>query len=185
MGKAAPFVADESGLATYATKLAISSGLIRRCRDHVERCFAKNWASTSAADALGFEERLFGRSMIPSGPAYDVAENMSFALRRMRRQKSEIVHRIDHASAILALGPYLARKPAALSGGHRQRVAMGRAIVRDPKDFLFDERVDLPEASRIIVRGAGDLIVSAGDQVSIVFPDDKLHRFDSKGFAMR
>ncbi|TBL62822.1 ATP-binding cassette domain-containing protein, partial [Klebsiella oxytoca] len=33
----------------------------------------------------------------------------------------------------------LDRKPKELAGGQRQRVAMGRAIVRDPKVFLFDE----------------------------------------------
>ena len=34
---------------------------------------------------------------------------------------------------------YLDRKPKALSGGQRQSVAMGRAIVREPKVFLMDE----------------------------------------------
>ena len=46
---------------------------------------------------------------------------------------------IDKASKILNLDPYLGRYPRELSGGQRKRVAMGRAIVRDPKVFLFDE----------------------------------------------
>ncbi|MGV1793968.1 ABC transporter ATP-binding protein [Rhizobium sp. A37_96] len=246
-------------------------------------------------------------------PHMTVADNMSFALRLMRRDKEEIGKRIDHASGILALTPYLARKPAALSGGQRQRVAMGRAIVRDPKVFLFDEplsnldaklrvqmraeirdlhdrlktttiyvthdqteamtmadqivvlnqgrieqvgtplelykspanlfvagfigspamnfltgrhaeahgaatlgirpehiqisapgtgisgtvafaehlgsdtflRVDLPDAGHVIVRGGGDLMVAAGQEISMVFPEEKLHRFDGDGQAMR
>jgi lactose/L-arabinose transport system ATP-binding protein len=37
------------------------------------------------------------------------------------------------------LDPYLDRKPSALSGGQQQRVSIGRAIVRGPEVFLFDE----------------------------------------------
>src|SRR5690606_37391245 len=40
---------------------------------------------------------------------------------------------------ILELGHLLERRPRELSGGQPQRVAMGRAIVRNPKVFLFDE----------------------------------------------
>ena len=39
------------------------------------------------------------------------------------------------------------RKPRDLSGGRRQRVAIGRAIVRDPKVFLFDEPLSNLDAS--------------------------------------
>src|SRR5207237_9387278 len=37
------------------------------------------------------------------------------------------------------LGPGLEGKPVALWGGQRQRVAVGRAMVREPKAFLMDE----------------------------------------------
>jgi len=46
--------------------------------------------------------------------------------------------RVDAAS-ILGIESLLDRKPKALSGGQRKRVAVGRAIVRQPKVFLFDE----------------------------------------------
>src|SRR5439155_3009675 len=39
----------------------------------------------------------------------------------------------------LGLEPLLERKPVALSGGQRRRVAMGRAMVREPRAFLMDE----------------------------------------------
>ncbi|SFA84400.1 ABC transporter [Rhizobium sp. NFR07] len=42
---------------------------------------------------------------------------------------------------MLDLVPLMERKPAQLCGGQRQRVAMGRAIVRNPVVFLFDERL--------------------------------------------
>src|SRR6201999_2277414 len=55
---------------------------------------------------------------------------------------------------ILGLEPLLARKPAQLSGGPRQRVAMGRAIVRNPKVFLFDEPLSNLDAKlRVQMRG--------------------------------
>ncbi len=72
-------------------------------------------------------------------PHMTVKENMSFALKLMKRPKSEINERVNNAARILGLGQLLERFPRELSGGQRQRVAMGRAIVRDPKVFLFDE----------------------------------------------
>lgn len=72
-------------------------------------------------------------------PHKTVAENMGFALKMRKMDKTEINTRVNDAAQILGLSPYLKRYPRALSGGQRQRVAMGRAIVRDPKVFLFDE----------------------------------------------
>src|SRR5947199_10360498 len=46
--------------------------------------------------------------------------------------------RVTTGSMILYLDTHLQRKPIALSGGQRQPVALGRAIVRRPKVFLLD-----------------------------------------------
>ena len=51
----------------------------------------------------------------------------------------EIRRRVFEAAEILDLGPYLDRRPKELSGGQMQRVALGRAIVRNAKLFLMDE----------------------------------------------
>ncbi len=72
-------------------------------------------------------------------PHMTVADNMGFALKIAKVDKSEIRKRVEEAGKILDLTQYLDRKPKALSGGQRQRVAMGRAIVRNPKVFCMDE----------------------------------------------
>ena len=53
--------------------------------------------------------------------------------------KRDIRLQVERAATILDLNDYLDRKPNALSGGQCQRVALGRAIVRNSKLFLMDE----------------------------------------------
>ncbi len=72
-------------------------------------------------------------------PHMTVRDNMGFALKLAKTDKSVIDEKVGEAARILDLEQHLERKPANLSGGQRQRVAMGRAIVRDPKAFLMDE----------------------------------------------
>ncbi len=72
-------------------------------------------------------------------PHMTVRQNMEFALRPLKLDKSESDRRITETAALLGLDKLLARQPAQLSGGQRQRVAMGRALVRTPEVFLFDE----------------------------------------------
>jgi ABC-type sugar transport system ATPase subunit len=72
-------------------------------------------------------------------PQMTVFDNLAFGLRRRKTPKPEIERRVREAAAALDLGPYLARKPGQLSGGQAQRVALGRALVRDPQVFLMDE----------------------------------------------
>ncbi|HEV2743848.1 MAG TPA: sn-glycerol-3-phosphate ABC transporter ATP-binding protein UgpC [Rubrobacter sp.] len=72
-------------------------------------------------------------------PHMNVRENMGFALKLRKMEKSQINQRVEEAARILSIEHFLDRKPKALSGGQRQRVALGRAIVREPKAFLMDE----------------------------------------------
>lgn len=53
--------------------------------------------------------------------------------------KEEIDEKVHWAANILGITDLLSRKPSQMSGGQCQRVALGRAMVRGPKVFLFDE----------------------------------------------
>jgi multiple sugar transport system ATP-binding protein len=72
-------------------------------------------------------------------PNLTVYENIRFPLRVRGVPKDQHHDRVMRASAMVELGDYLDRRPAALSGGQRQRVALARAIVREPNAFLMDE----------------------------------------------
>src|SRR5579863_7735170 len=72
-------------------------------------------------------------------PHMSVRENLRFGLVCQGLPKAEIAGRIGRAADILQIAALLDRKPAQLSGGQSQRVAIGRAIVKEPKAFLFDE----------------------------------------------
>ena len=72
-------------------------------------------------------------------PHMTVRQNLGYALRVRKRPKQEIARRVEEVAKLLGLDGLLDRRPGALSGGQMQRVAMGRAIVREPEAFLMDE----------------------------------------------
>jgi multiple sugar transport system ATP-binding protein len=72
-------------------------------------------------------------------PHMSVAENIGFGLRLRRVSRAERAERVRRIATTLGLDGLLERKPSQLSGGQLQRVAMGRAMVRQPKAYLMDE----------------------------------------------
>ncbi len=74
-------------------------------------------------------------------PTMSVYDNLAFPLRAPGRNlpEVEIKKRVEEAAEILRIEHLLERKTARLSGGEMQRVAIGRAIVRQPRIFLMDE----------------------------------------------
>ncbi|MCC6407579.1 MAG: sn-glycerol-3-phosphate ABC transporter ATP-binding protein UgpC [Planctomycetes bacterium] len=72
-------------------------------------------------------------------PHKTVAQNLAFPLELRRVPRAELERRVRETAESLGLADLLERKPGALSGGQMQRVALGRALIRDPKLFLFDE----------------------------------------------
>jgi multiple sugar transport system ATP-binding protein len=87
-------------------------------------------------------------------PHKTVRGNLEFPLRMLGMGSGEIADRVRRAAGLLGLGELLDRRPRQLSGGQAQRVAMGRAIVRDPALFLMDEPLsNLDAALRVQIRG--------------------------------
>ena len=72
-------------------------------------------------------------------PHMTVAENMGFSLRLAGVSREERDAKVRAVARVLDMESLLDRKPHALSGGQLQRVALGRAMVRQPKAFLLDE----------------------------------------------
>ncbi len=72
-------------------------------------------------------------------PYMTVYDNIAFGLRARKTPKAEIETKIQAAAKMLGIHHLLERHPRQLSGGQLQRVAIGRAIVRNARLYLFDE----------------------------------------------
>src|SRR6516162_1628330 len=72
-------------------------------------------------------------------PHMNVRQNIGFPLRCQNVPRAEIRKSVEEAAKLLRIDHLLDRRVGGLSGGDRQRVALGRAIVRRPKAFLMDE----------------------------------------------
>src|ERR687885_33150 len=72
-------------------------------------------------------------------PHMNVYENIAFPLKMRKISKQEIKDKVRNIAQLLGIENFLNRKPKELSGGQMQRVALGRALVREPKIFLMDE----------------------------------------------
>ena len=72
-------------------------------------------------------------------PHMKVRDILAFPLRMRGVSPSERARAVQSTAEMLSIAALLDRRPGQLSGGEQQRVAMGRAIVRRPEAFLFDE----------------------------------------------
>jgi len=74
-------------------------------------------------------------------PHLSVRENLAFPLRSplLKTPQEEINHKIRNVAEVLRIEHKLNNKVTELSGGEMQRVAIGRALVRDPSIYLMDE----------------------------------------------
>jgi multiple sugar transport system ATP-binding protein len=121
-------------------------------------------------------------------PHMSVYQNLAFGLRMCRAPRTEIEKRVRTAAEILSIESLLARRPSDLSGGEQQRVALGRAIVREPKVFLFDEplsnldanlRVQMrAEVARLHRRLATTIIYVTHDQAEAMILGDRIVLMD-------
>ena len=72
-------------------------------------------------------------------PHMNVGRNISYPLLSQGMSRTEARRKVAEVAKILGIEGLLDRPVGGLSGGDRQRVALGRAIVRSPKAFLMDE----------------------------------------------
>jgi multiple sugar transport system ATP-binding protein len=72
-------------------------------------------------------------------PHMNVRKNISYPLVSQGMPRAQVRERVAEVARILGIEAILDSPVGRLSGGDRQRVALGRAIVREPKVFLFDE----------------------------------------------
>ncbi|MBL1436406.1 MAG: ABC transporter ATP-binding protein [Rhodobacteraceae bacterium] len=72
-------------------------------------------------------------------PHLNVRQNISYPLKSQGMSKANISAKVAEVAQILGIEDILKKPVGGLSGGDRQRVALGRAIVREPKAFMMDE----------------------------------------------
>jgi multiple sugar transport system ATP-binding protein len=72
-------------------------------------------------------------------PHLNVRQNISYPLVSQGMPRARVRAKVAEVAGILGIEDILDRPVGGLSGGDRQRVALGRAIVREPKCFLMDE----------------------------------------------
>jgi sn-glycerol 3-phosphate transport system ATP-binding protein len=117
-----------------STLLRIVAGLVSASSGEV-------WIDGARADELEPKER--GVALVFQNyalyPHMTVRANLAFPLKMARLAAEVINERVERTARSLGLTELLERKPEALSGGQMQRVALGRALVREPRLFLFDE----------------------------------------------
>ena len=75
-------------------------------------------------------------ALYPHMTAYD---NIAFGLKLQHRPKAEVDSRVKAVAESLDISHLLKRKPGQMSGGQQQRIALGRALVKEPLVFLLDE----------------------------------------------
>jgi ABC-type sugar transport system ATPase subunit len=108
-------------------------------------------------------------------PALSVGENIAMPLHFEKMQKAEMDARVNKVAKILHLDTVLDRLPGQVSEGEKQRVAVARAIVRDPNCFLFDEPLSrLDVELRHSMRGQIKEVLNGLSKATVIVTHDQL-----------
>ena len=111
-------------------------------------------------------------------------ENIAFPLQAQRISGHEVDSSVKKVAKLLRIEHILDKRPKVLSGGEMQRVALGRAMVRQPKAFLMDEPLGTLDAKlreemraelkRLCVDIGGTIIYVTHDQVEAMSMGDRI-----------
>src|SRR5262245_49386932 len=108
-------------------------------------------------------------------PALVVGENIAFPLHYERLGEAEIRKRVERVAKLLHIETILHRLPGQISEGEKQRVAVARAIIRDPNCFLFDEPLSrLDVELRQSMRGQIKEVLAGLSKATVIVTHDQL-----------
>ena len=108
-------------------------------------------------------------------PALSVRENIMFPLHYERLPPSVAAARVAKVADLLHLHDVLERLPGQISEGEKQRVAVARAVVRDPNCFLFDEPLSrLDVELRQTMRGQIKSVLTGLSKATVIVTHDQL-----------
>jgi multiple sugar transport system ATP-binding protein len=108
-------------------------------------------------------------------PALTVGRNIAMPLHHEGIGNAEIAARVNKVADILHLRDVLDRLPGQVSEGEKQRIAVARAIVRDPNCFLFDEPLSrLDVELRHSMRGQIKAVLSNLSKATVIVTHDQL-----------
>ncbi len=108
-------------------------------------------------------------------PSLTVRENLAFPLHAEAIPAAEIEARVMRVARTLDLVEVLGRIPGRLAEGEKQRVAVGRAIIRDPSCFLFDEPLSrLDVELRQQMRGKIKEVLGSLSKATVIVTHDQL-----------
>ena len=108
-------------------------------------------------------------------PSLTVAENLVYPLHAEGLAAAEMRRRLGEVARILQLEHVLDRRPTKLSEGEKQRVAVGRCIIREATCFLFDEPLSrLDVALRETMRGEIKAVLQRLEKATVIVTHDQL-----------
>ncbi len=107
-------------------------------------------------------------------PSLTVADNLAYPLHAEPIAEAERDRRVAQVAEVLELTHVLRRLPGQLAEGEKQRVSVGRAIIRDPNCFLFDEPLSrLDVQLRETMRGQIKEVLSNLKKATVIVTHDQ------------
>jgi len=108
-------------------------------------------------------------------PSLSVGENLAFPLHAEGLSREQIQSKVLETSRVLQLDGILDRLPGQLAEGEKQRVAVGRSIIRNPTCFLFDEPLSrLDVQLREEMRGEIKQVLQGLSKPTVIVTHDQL-----------